>query len=150
MSTYFEMPDWGKCIGFRTSSQSKYVVWENQRAMRAKCYPDGHFEFMYPSSLTVFCVEEDVMKAMSNYQRKEFVTIKVKEILPHGGLVPFEIFQRVEYSFDQSKMELTIKNPQVLENGKDFHIGHKIEGESLKLFRGGFGKSWEEIRFKTY
>ena len=58
--TYALLQSWGKVMGFRTLSQSKYMVWENQRAIRMKCYPDGTYKGQPPSCLTVFVTHEEL------------------------------------------------------------------------------------------
>ena len=98
--SYALLQSWGKVMGFRTLSQSKYMVWENQRAIRMKYYPDGSYKGQPPSCLTVFVTREELSSLMcAKLNGEDSATIQVAEILPHGGLIPFELFEGVDYQF---------------------------------------------------
>lgn len=147
--TYALLQSWGKVMGFRTLSQSKYMVWENQRAIRMKCYQDGSYKGQPPSCLTVFVTHEELSTLMcAKLNGKASATIHVAEVLPHGGLIPFEIFEGVDYVFKE--FELRINNLSALKNGRHYHIGHKIIGDSIK-FSKRIGSPWRVHTFeKTY
>lgn len=147
--SYALLQSWGKVMGFRTLSQSKYMVWENQRTIRMKCYPDGSYKGQHPSCLTVFVTHEELSSLMcAKLNGESSATIHVAEVLPHGGLIPLEFFEGVDYAFE--KFELRINNLDALKNGRHYHIGHKIMGNSIK-FSKRIGSPWRVCTFeKTY
>jgi len=144
--SYALLQSWGKVMGFRTLSQSKYMVWENQRAIRMKCYPDGSYKGQPPSCLTVFVTHEELSSLMcAKLNGEDSATIQVAEILPHGGLIPFELFEGVDYAFEG--FELRINNLSVLKNGRHYHIGHKVIADSIK-FSKCIGSPWRTHTFE--
>lgn len=75
-------------------------------------------------------------------------TIHVAEVLPHGGLIPFELFEGVDYAFEG--FELKINNLDALKNGRHYHIGHKVVADSIK-FSKRIGSPWRVHVFeRTY
>ena len=144
--SYALLQSWGKVRGFRTLSQSKYMVWENQRAIRMKCYPDGSYKGQPPSCLTVFVTHEELSSLMcAKLNGEDSATIQVAEILPHGGLIPFELFEGVDYAFEG--FELRINNLSVLKNGRHYHIGHTVIADSIK-FSKCIGSPWRTHTFE--
>ena len=138
--SYALLQSWGKVMGFRTLSQSKYMVWENQKSIRMKCYPNGLYREQPPSCLTVFVTHEELSSLMCvKLNGEASATIHVAEVLPHGGLIPFELFEGVDYVFKGG--ELRINNLDALKNGRHYHIGHKIVENSIK-FSKRIGSPW--------
>ena len=131
--SYALLQSWGKVMGFRTQSQSKYMVWENQRAIRMKCYPDGSYKAQPPSCLTVFVTHEELSFLMCAKLNGE------------ASAIPFELFEGVDYVFEG--FELRINNLNALKNGRHYHIGHKVVTESIK-FSKRIGSPWRVHTFE--
>ena len=144
--SYALLQSWGKVMGFRTVSQSKYMVWENQKSIRMKCYPNGTYKEQPSSCLTVFVTHEELSSFMcAKLNGETSATIRVAEVLPHGGLIPLELFEGVDYVFKGG--ELRINNLDALKNGRHYHIGHKIVADSIK-FSKRISSPWRVYTFE--
>ena len=76
---------------------------------------------------------------------EDSATIHVAEVLPHGGLIPLEFFEGVDYVFKE--FELRINNLSALKNGRHYHIGHKVIADSIK-FSKCIGSPWRTHTFE--